>query len=172
MKRKVKEIIKEILQAGPGFSMSTKPLAIGGGEWSLELYIDNSYVCEWVGSNGTWPGEEADDLQALANDAIAQAEAIIECMESRWPEKMGLIRAHSRLIAAEVPEIYASERISAFADAGGVYLVVVDGKPTNFKSFLGSSSKEEIRQLVRQCVKKGVFPSHTFIPRRYYANRG
>lgn len=172
MKRKVKEIIKEILQAGPGFSVSTKPLAIGGGEWALELYVDNSYVCEWVGSNGTWPGEEAEDLQTLANEAIAQAEAVIACMEARWPEKMRLIQAHSRLIAAEVPEIIVSDRISAFADTGGVYLVVVEGNPVQFKSFLGSSSKEEVRQLVRQCVKKGVFPSHTFIPRRYYANRG
>lgn len=172
MKRKVKEIVKEILQAGPQFSMSTKSLSIGGGEWSLELYIDNSYVCEWVGSNGTWPGEEAEDLQSLCNEAIAQAQAVIQCMESRWPEKMSLIRTHALLIAAEVPEVVVSDRVSVFADPRCIHIVVVDGKPTYFKFFLGNASKEEIKEVVKACVKKGVYPSHTLIPRRYYANRG
>jgi len=37
--------------------------AIGGGEWSIEVYGPNGeFLKEFVGSNGTRPGEEATDL--------------------------------------------------------------------------------------------------------------
>ena len=54
-----------IINYGEGFFTETN--AVGGGEWSLEVYCydldDNKvFVCEFVGANGTH--DEADDLYA------------------------------------------------------------------------------------------------------------
>ena len=55
----------------------TETHAIGGGEWSIEVYDDNNtFLKEFVGSNGT-RDEEADDLwaayDAWAKEVVAKA---------------------------------------------------------------------------------------------------
>lgn len=43
-----------------------KTFALGGGEWSIEVYnLEGACVKEFCGLNGTQNGEEADDLWAL-----------------------------------------------------------------------------------------------------------
>lgn len=43
----------------------TETHALGGGEWSIEVYDQHgSFMTEFVGLNGTQPGEEATDLWA------------------------------------------------------------------------------------------------------------
>lgn len=43
----------------------TETHALGGGEWSIEVYDQyGSFIKEFVGLNGTQPGEEATDLWA------------------------------------------------------------------------------------------------------------
>jgi len=45
----------------------TKTLAVGGGEWAIEVYHqDGSFIREFVGSNGTH--READDLWSEFED--------------------------------------------------------------------------------------------------------
>lgn len=164
MKNKVKSILRDLVWFGGGISTSTH--AIGGGEWSIEVSVDDSYCCEFVGSNGTRDGEEADDLHSMVTEAISQAEAVYEFINARWPERIPLIRLHSQM-KEYVPEIEISDRISAFADAGGVHLVIVDGKPVYPKKFLKTSSKEEIGEFVRGCVKAGIFFSSSILPGHY-----
>lgn len=41
-----------------------KTFALGGGDWSIEVYSDDELLAEFVGSNGTREGEEGDDLWA------------------------------------------------------------------------------------------------------------
>lgn len=40
----------------------TETHSLGGGEWSIELYIDDQFYKEWIGLNGTRPDEEKSDL--------------------------------------------------------------------------------------------------------------
>ena len=48
---------------------NTKTLAIGGGEWALEVYnLNGDFIREFVGSNGTRDDEEADDLWGEYDD--------------------------------------------------------------------------------------------------------
>ena len=45
-----------------GGEITTRSFAVGGGEWSIEVYsLDGDYLFELVGSNGT-RDEEADNL--------------------------------------------------------------------------------------------------------------
>jgi hypothetical protein len=56
-----------------GFGSSTSH-AIGGGEWSLEVYGEaGEYLFELVGSNGTRDNEEADDLNGELSELIKEA---------------------------------------------------------------------------------------------------
>lgn len=49
-------------------NFQTTTHAIGGGEWSIEVYDDEgNYIREFVGSNGTRDDEEADDLWSEYN---------------------------------------------------------------------------------------------------------
>ncbi len=41
-------------------NISTEIKAVGGGEWAIEVYSENNFLFELVGSNGTH--YEADDL--------------------------------------------------------------------------------------------------------------
>lgn len=58
----------------------TETHAVGGGEWSLEVYFwnhdgDKEFVTEYVGSNGT-RDESADDLWQLFYDNIEAAKGL------------------------------------------------------------------------------------------------
>lgn len=169
MKNKVKSILRDLIWVGGAVSTSTH--SIGGGEWSIEVSVDDSYCCEFVGSNGT-QDEEADDLHSIVNAAIQEAERLFDYIAQKWPDKLRLIRLHSQLIEAGGPEIDVSDRISVLADPANIcHIVIVDGKITSFKSFLGNAPKEELKHVVKSCVKRGVFPSQSLAPRRYRLTR-
>ena len=157
MNRKVKSILRDLIWVGGGISTSTH--AIGGGEWSIEVSVGEQYCCEFVGSNGTQNDEEADDLHSIVSDAIAQAEAIYEFMESRWPEKMKFMRFKTQLENSGVSEINLSENMSVYSTSGWIDLLIINGEPSSIALYRARASKEEVKQFVKLCVKKGLYPS-------------
>lgn len=170
MKKKIKAILRDLIWVGGSVSTSTH--SIGSGEWSIEVSVGDTYCCEFVGSNGTWPGEEADDLHSMVTEAVQEAERLFDYIWSKWPEKLRLVRTHSQLLEAGGPEIHVSDRISVLADPANIcHIVICGGKLLSFKSFLESSSKEEIKEVVKACIKRGVFPSQSLAPRRYRLTR-
>jgi len=52
-------------------NFQTTTHALGGGEWSIEVTLDGSFVKEFVGNNGTQQGEEADDLWSEYNEWVS-----------------------------------------------------------------------------------------------------
>ena len=48
-----------------------KTVSLGDGLWAIEYYLNNSFICEWVGSNGT--REEADDLHTWSTEDYQSA---------------------------------------------------------------------------------------------------
>ena len=53
--------------------VDTKTFAIGGGQWSLEVYkSDGALMTEFVGRNGTYEDEPVDDLWAVFNEWCEQ----------------------------------------------------------------------------------------------------
>lgn len=170
MRKNVKSILRDLIWVGGSVSTSTH--AIGGGEWSIEVSVGDIYCCEFVGSNGTRDGEEADDLHSIVSNAVQEAEKLFDYIWSKWPEKLRLIRTYSYLMQIDAPEIHVSEKLTVIADPANIcQIVIVNGKIHSFKSFLGNSSKEEMKEVVRECVKKGVFPSQSLAPRRYRLTR-
>lgn len=62
--------VKNAIQLVRDYGISeTKARAVGGGEWSLEVYgEDNEFLFEFVGSNGT--RSEADNLRGQLDDLL------------------------------------------------------------------------------------------------------
>jgi len=54
------KIFKEELKKVGWFHPQTTTHALGGGEWSIEVYGPHGFLCEYVGENGTHG--PADDL--------------------------------------------------------------------------------------------------------------
>ncbi len=72
MKKKVKTIVKEFLNNNPYQSSEDwKTVSLGGGLWGIEYYLNGSFVCEWVGSNGT--REPSEDLHSISTKHYQQA---------------------------------------------------------------------------------------------------
>ena len=56
-----------------GGEITTKSFAVGGGEWTIEVYdLDGEFLFELLGSNGT-RDEEADDLWGELSCLIHEA---------------------------------------------------------------------------------------------------
>lgn len=63
----------ELLKQAGG-EITTKSFAVGGGEWSVEVYnLDGGFLFELVGSNGTREGETADNLWNELSHLMAEA---------------------------------------------------------------------------------------------------
>lgn len=51
----------------------TETYSLGGGEWSIEVYdLDDEFLCEFVGSNGTQPDYPKDDLWGYLDEWCEQ----------------------------------------------------------------------------------------------------
>ena len=63
------ELLKEV-----GGEITTKSCAVGGGEWSIEVYdLNGNYLFELVGSNGTRNDEEPDNLWNELSFLVSEA---------------------------------------------------------------------------------------------------
>jgi hypothetical protein len=80
---------KALSRINPAASVTEKTTSVGGGEWSLEVYADDIFVCEYVGSNGTHG--ESDDLWALYRAdwrAIEAAKKFLGMDDKTWFESV------------------------------------------------------------------------------------
>jgi hypothetical protein len=65
MKHNVKLILKAFIEDSPYTSSEDwRTVSLGGGLWAIEYYLNGSFVCEWVGSNGT--RQPSDDLHGIS----------------------------------------------------------------------------------------------------------
>lgn len=56
-----------------GETINEETHAIGGGQWSIEVYgSESGLLFELIGLNGTQEGEEADDLHGELSDIWAE----------------------------------------------------------------------------------------------------
>jgi len=63
----------ELLKKAGG-EITTKSFAVGGGEWTIEVYdLNGNYLFELVGSNGTRNEETPDNLWGELSCLVSEA---------------------------------------------------------------------------------------------------
>ena len=120
---------KDLEYAAQFDELQTESHSIGNGQWSVEVIgitrvfpgdtfsdgsvNESSYfheekfvVKEFVGNNGTWEGEEADDLHSLASEFMSQVEdwqkanpqpeVQVEIPEASMPDSSDRVRRRNR----------------------------------------------------------------------------
>lgn len=81
--------------------VDTKTFAIGGGQWSIEVYDKFGYLLtEFIGRNGTWEEEPCDDLWADYAEWCEQIHhirgALYECPDGFVSTMSGIIKEVER----------------------------------------------------------------------------